>query len=87
MESRWTELCNKLYKTEEEQQIFLGFSIFLKQEQKEIAIKARKLKRKTKRNNGNIFGLFMFWKVEIKMRTIKKMKHGYTKDRLNIICR
>jgi hypothetical protein len=22
------ELCNKLYKTEEEQQIFLGFSIF-----------------------------------------------------------
>jgi hypothetical protein len=26
MESRETELCNKLYKTEEEQQIFLGFS-------------------------------------------------------------
>jgi hypothetical protein len=25
MESRETELCNKLYKTEEEQQIFLGF--------------------------------------------------------------
>jgi hypothetical protein len=40
MESRWTELCNKLYKTEEEQQIFLGFR-FLKQEQKEIAKKSK----------------------------------------------
>jgi hypothetical protein len=28
MESRETELCKKLYKPEEEQQIFLGFSIF-----------------------------------------------------------
>jgi fatty acid/phospholipid biosynthesis enzyme len=28
MESRETELCNKLYKNEEEQQIFLGFQIF-----------------------------------------------------------
>jgi hypothetical protein len=26
MESRETELCSKLYKTKEEQQIFLGFS-------------------------------------------------------------
>jgi hypothetical protein len=40
MESRETELCNKLYKTEEEQQIFLGFQIF-KQEQKETANKAK----------------------------------------------
>jgi hypothetical protein len=40
MESRDTELCNKLYKTEEEQQIFLGFR-FLKQERKETAIKAK----------------------------------------------
>jgi hypothetical protein len=40
MESRKTELCNKLYKTKEEQQIFLGFR-FLKQEQKEIANKAK----------------------------------------------
>jgi hypothetical protein len=39
MESRGTELCNKLYKTEEEQQIFLDFQ-FLKQEQKETAHKA-----------------------------------------------
>jgi hypothetical protein len=39
MESRETKLCNKFYKTEEEQQIFLGFQ-FLKQEQKEIASKA-----------------------------------------------
>jgi hypothetical protein len=28
MESWKTELCNKLYKTEEEQQIFLGFRFF-----------------------------------------------------------
>jgi hypothetical protein len=28
MESRKTKLCNKLYKTEEEQQIFLGFRFF-----------------------------------------------------------
>jgi hypothetical protein len=40
MESRKIELCNKLYKTEEEQQIFLGFR-FLKQEQKETANKAK----------------------------------------------
>jgi hypothetical protein len=33
MESRETKLCNKLYKTEEEQQIFLGYR-FLRQEQK-----------------------------------------------------
>jgi hypothetical protein len=40
MESRETELCNKLYKTKEEQQIFLGFR-FLKQEQKGITNKAK----------------------------------------------
>jgi hypothetical protein len=28
MESRETDLCSKLYKTREEQQIFLGFSNF-----------------------------------------------------------
>jgi hypothetical protein len=28
MEQRETELCNQLYKTEEEQQIFLGFLNF-----------------------------------------------------------
>jgi hypothetical protein len=39
MELRETELCNKLYKTEEEQQIFLGFRI-LKQEPKETTNKA-----------------------------------------------
>jgi hypothetical protein len=95
MESRKTELCNELYKTEEEQQIFLGFRI-LKQERKETTnkakyfwifhisnrqqqvkqIKARKLKRQTKRNNGNIFGLFVFWEVEIKTRIIKKRKRN-----------
>jgi hypothetical protein len=41
MESQEIELCNKLYKTEEEEQIFLGFR-FLKQEQKEIENKAKK---------------------------------------------
>jgi hypothetical protein len=40
MESRETELCNKLYKTKKEQQIFLGFQI-LKQEQKETANKTK----------------------------------------------
>jgi hypothetical protein len=40
MESQETELCNKLYKTGKEQQIFLGFQI-LKQEQKETANKAK----------------------------------------------
>jgi hypothetical protein len=40
MESRETELCNKLYKTGKEQQIFLGFQI-LKQEQKETTNKAK----------------------------------------------
>jgi hypothetical protein len=41
MESRKTvELCSKLYKTGEEQQIFLGFRI-LKQEHKETANKAK----------------------------------------------
>jgi hypothetical protein len=40
MESRETKLYNKLYKTKEEQQIFLGFRI-LQQERKEIANKAK----------------------------------------------
>jgi hypothetical protein len=38
--------------------------------------KARKLERQTKRNNGNIFGLFVFWKEEIRMRPIKKRKRN-----------
>jgi hypothetical protein len=51
--------------------------------------KARKLKRQTKRNKENIFGLFVFWKAEIRTRTIKKKraKHGYTKYRQNMIYR
>jgi hypothetical protein len=97
MESRETELCNKLYKTEEEQQIFFGFSIFetrtkgnnnqskifldFSNIKPKIASKANqswRLKRQTKRINGNIFGLFVFWNVEIRTRTTKKMNHGYT---------
>jgi hypothetical protein len=95
LESWETELCNKLYKTEEEQQIFLGFQI-LQQGKKEKAnkakyfwifqisnrkhevkqAKARKLKRQPKRNNRNIFGLFVFWKVEIRIITTKKRKRN-----------
>jgi hypothetical protein len=41
------------------------------------ATKSSKLKRQIKRNNRNIFGLFVFGKEEIRARTIKKTKHGY----------
>jgi hypothetical protein len=50
----------------------------------------RKLKKQTKRNNKNIFGLFVFWKVEIKkekQRKRKKVKHGYIKYRQNMMYR
>jgi hypothetical protein len=40
MELRETELCNKLYKTRKEQQIFFVFRI-LKQEQKETTNKEK----------------------------------------------
>jgi hypothetical protein len=40
------------------------------------ANQTRKLKWQTKRNNGNIFGLFVFWKVEIRTRTTKKRKQN-----------
>jgi hypothetical protein len=40
------------------------------------ANQARKLKRQTKRNNKNIFGLFVFWEVEIRTRTIEKRKRN-----------
>jgi hypothetical protein len=30
------------------------------------------------RNNGNIFGLFVFWKAEIRTRTTKKRKERET---------
>jgi hypothetical protein len=47
------------------------------------ATKGRKLKKQIRRNNRNIFGLFVFWKAEIKAisNKVKKAKHGYTKDR------
>jgi hypothetical protein len=48
----------------------------------------RKIKKQTNRNNINIFGLFVFWKVEIKQeqqRKRKKAKHGYTKSRHNMM--
>jgi hypothetical protein len=49
--------------------------------------KARKLKRQTKRNNKNIFGLFVFWEVVIRTRTTKKAKYGYKKYQQNMIYR
>jgi hypothetical protein len=48
----------------------------------------RKLKKQTERNKRNIFGLFVFWKAEIKQeqqRKRKKAKHGYTKFRHNMM--
>ena len=49
MESRKAvALCSKLFETEEEQQIFLGFRI-LKQEQK---------KQKKQATKQNVFGIF-----------------------------
>jgi hypothetical protein len=50
----------------------------------------RKLKKQTKRNNRNIFGLFVFWKAETKQeqqRKRKKAKHGYTKSQQNMMYR
>ena len=79
MESRKAvALCSKLYKTEEEQQIFLGFQILIQEQKKQatkqnvfgifelqLKLKLSKLKLETKRkqmkrNNRNIFGLFVF---------------------------
>jgi hypothetical protein len=72
------KFCNKNGRKQQTKQNIFGF--FKYQTEKKVRqTKARKLKRQTKRNNGNIFGLFMFWKVEIRTRTIQKAKHGYTK--------
>jgi hypothetical protein len=50
--------------------IFLDFSNSkLKVQVKQTA--DSKLKKQIERNNGNIFGLFVFWKVEIKARSNK----------------
>ena len=73
------ELCNKLYKTKEEQQIFLGFSI-------------RTRTKANKQAKQNIFGFFEFWKDEYKTAIMKKekretRKYECTKNRLNMIYR
>jgi hypothetical protein len=68
----------------------LNFETRTEGNNKQSKPKLRKLKRQTKRNNGNIFGLFVFWKAEIRTRTTKKRKkakHGYTQYRQNMICR
>ena len=65
MESRKTvELCSKLYKTKEEQQIFLGFSI-------------RTRTKANKQAKQNIFGFFEFWKDEIKTAITKRRKEEH----------
>ena len=47
--------------------------------------------KEPKRNNGNIFGLFVFWKARTKQeqqkKERKKVKHGYTNNRQNMMCR
>jgi hypothetical protein len=69
--------------------IFLDFSN-TKPKIENKANQTRKLKRQTKRDNRNIFGLFAFWKVEIRTTTTKKRKkakRGYTKYRQNMMYR
>jgi hypothetical protein len=72
MESRKTELCNKLYKIEEEEQIFLGFQI-LKQEGKETA------------NKGKYFWIFQISnrKWEIKQTKARKLKRQTKRNKGN----
>ncbi len=36
--------------------------------------KMKQTKKQMKRNNRNIFGIFVFWKVETKSRTTKRKK-------------
>jgi hypothetical protein len=100
MESWETELCNKLYKTEEEQQIFLGFRI-LKQEQKETTNKAKyfwifqisnqsyKTKKANNKKQRKYFRCFCVLESRNKNKNNreKEAKHGYTKYRQNMICR
>ena len=70
---RTAEPCKELHKTKEEKQIFLVFSIFQRKHTKQKQTKQnlfgfflrqtkpKKTKKQTKRNNKNIFGLFVFW--------------------------
>jgi hypothetical protein len=70
------ELWNKNGRKQQTKRNIFGFFKISNQKQQVKQTKARKLKRQTKRNNGNIFGLFVFWKVVIRMRTIKKRKRN-----------
>jgi NADH:ubiquinone oxidoreductase subunit 2 (subunit N) len=45
--------------------------------------KGRKLKNQTKRNNGNIFGLFVFWKSENKNENTRERETWIYKDSTN----
>jgi hypothetical protein len=58
--------------------VFLIFETRTKGNRKQSKIFLDFSNIQTKRNNGNIFGLFVFWKVGIRMRTLEKAKHGYT---------
>jgi hypothetical protein len=60
--------------------IFLDFFKYQTENKKQRKPKTRKLKRQTKRNNGNIFGPFVFWKVEIRTRINKEKKRKRNMD-------
>jgi hypothetical protein len=68
--------CNKNRRKKANKAKYFGFFKEQTKNRKPSKTKARKLKRQPKRNNGNIFGLFVFWKVEIRTRTTKKRKQN-----------
>jgi hypothetical protein len=66
---------NKNRRKQQTKQIIFGFFEYQtknKKQSKPKQTKTTKLKRQVKRNNGNIFGLFVFWKTEIKTRSNKE---------------
>jgi hypothetical protein len=81
LKQEWKEATNKA-------KYFWIFQIS-NQKQQVKQTKARKLKRQTKRNNGNIFWSFCVLESRNKNENNKekKAKHGYTKYRQNTIYR
>jgi hypothetical protein len=67
---------HKNKRNSKQSKIFLDFSEYEAENRRQRKPKTRKLKRQTKRNNGNIFGLFVCWKAEIRTRTTKKKKQN-----------
>ena len=79
---------NKNKRNKQQSKILLDFWIanYIRTKQ----TKTRDLKKQTKRNHRNIFGLFVFWESRTKQETTKrkkKTKHGYTKYQHNMIYR